>query len=460
MSINYTNFHQVHEMKTGQILSKCFLLLFLFSSGETSSTCISYCTLGKEGEPKQSDYTPRPREQRKHALGEAWVFLWWSSSKAKPLACVLPAEPAAWGAFCHAARRLCCGHLCPTAAGPAGRGLGASLFSRRPGGAGGLSVRHQGQGEVRCKTGSNDLKAAKQKHTWIFRKWISSWGNNTYSPKIVTKERWWRPAQETPPTGSAPECDRRLHTVSGPPRPQPEPARWDGQEAPVLHSMSGKPTTDCGQGGGYCSHLRALPWFVASSPVSGAVGGQRRADPTLLNLACLDVFASDSEASSQAPPPLGRGQQDHLCSQPRPHHRLAPTSWVTRPPTQTLNPEWREASCAFTPRAGRPQLEGPSPGPRLWGTHPAWCSEAPGLSSRRESPQPFPSESLLPSGCLAAAPVRCPTPAEAHTPTDALSCCVSPFFILLSFGFSAWKFLTYLPAHGARLRPRLPSWLL
>lgn len=47
---------------------------------------------------------------------------------------------------------------------------GASLFSRRPGGAGGLSVRHQGQGEVRCKTGSNDLKAAKQKHTWNFRK--------------------------------------------------------------------------------------------------------------------------------------------------------------------------------------------------------------------------------------------------------------------------------------------------
>ena len=74
--------------------------------------------------------------------------------------------------------------------------------------------------------------------------------------------------------------------------------------------MSGKPTTDCGQGGGYCSHLRALPWFAASSPVSGAVGGQRRADPTLLNLACLDVFASDSEASSQAPPPLGRGQHD------------------------------------------------------------------------------------------------------------------------------------------------------
>ena len=258
------------------------LSLFLFSSGETSSTGISYCTLGKGGEPKQSDYTPRPREQRKHKLGEAWVFLWWSSSKAKPLACVLPAEPAAWGAFCHAARRLCCGWLCPAVAGPAGRGLGTPLFLRRPGGAGGLSVRHQGQGEVRCKTGSNDLKAAKQKAHLEFRKTNEQLRKQYIcSPKILTKERWRRPAQETPPTGSAPECDRRLHTVSRPPRPQPEQARRDGQETPVLHSMSGKPTTDCGQGGGYCSHLRVLPWFAALSPVNGAVGGQRRADPTL-----------------------------------------------------------------------------------------------------------------------------------------------------------------------------------
>lgn len=33
-----------------------------------------------------------------------------------------------------------------------------------------MSVRHQGQGEVRCKTGSNDLKAAKQKAHLEFQK--------------------------------------------------------------------------------------------------------------------------------------------------------------------------------------------------------------------------------------------------------------------------------------------------
>lgn len=155
MSINYTNFHQVHEMKTGQILSKCFLSLSLFSSGETCSTGISYCTLGKKGETEQWLNTVATGAEKAHT--------WWGrrlslvkklKGKAPCLAHMLHAEPSAWGAFCCAALRLCSGCLCPAVASPVGRGLTAPLFWRQLGGAGGLSERHQEEGEVRCKTGS------------------------------------------------------------------------------------------------------------------------------------------------------------------------------------------------------------------------------------------------------------------------------------------------------------------
>lgn len=74
-------------------------------------------------------------------------------------------------------------------------------------------------------------------------------------------------------------CNHRLHTVSAPLRQQPEAARWDRQEAPLLPGTSGKPTTDSREGDPGCT-CGALLWSPALSPASRAAGGQR-ADPTL-----------------------------------------------------------------------------------------------------------------------------------------------------------------------------------
>ena len=123
-------------------------------------------------------------------------------------------------------------------------------------------------------------------------------------------------------------------------------------------------------------------------------------------------------------------------------------------PFWTLNPAWREASCAFTSRAGRPQLEGSSPGLRLWSTPLAWCSQAPGFVVKARKPSAVPLSLCSPTAASLLLPYRCTTPAEAtHTRGCSVPPCVPPLHSSFVWLLGLEGPLTYLPAHGSHLRP-------
>lgn len=121
----------------------------------------------------------------------------------------------------------------------------------------------------------------------------------------------------------------------------------------------------------------------------------------------LDVFAPDSEASSQALPPSAHGQWDRPCLQP--HHRLAPVSLLSDEHT-VLDPQSRMvggvlclhfSGWSATARRLEPGAEalGYSPGLVFPGTR--VCRQGEKALSRF-------TESLLPYRCLAAGPVSVP----------------------------------------------------
>lgn len=145
------------------------------------------------------------------------------------------------------------------------------------------SVRYQEDDEVRFKTGSNDLKAAKQKAHLEFQKTSEQLRKqHIHPPKIVntralTGGQLRKPRPQAQPesvtadsTRSAGRPDHSQNQLGGPGR-KPLSSMARRESAPLTPAGVGDPAHTC----------RALPSSAASSPASGAAGGQRRADPML-----------------------------------------------------------------------------------------------------------------------------------------------------------------------------------
>lgn len=171
------------------------------------------------------------------------------------------------------------------------------------------------------------------------------------------------------------------------------------------------------------------------------------------------MFTPDSEASSQAPPPLGHSQQDRPCLQPRPHPCLAPS--VLSDETTTPDPQPCVAGsvlCLHFPgwwaTARRPE-----PGAEALGHSPALV--LPGtwsvIQARKPSAISLSAPLRLPGCCPR---IGAPRLLRTHTRGCSVLFCVpllhSSFIWLLGLEVPPM----YPPTHGSRLRPCLPSWLL